>query len=114
MKILLTAINAKYIHSNPAVYSLAAYANYNLTKEEKIIYEYNPYNGMPVLTNVQLKADADGKQAETVIENENFKVVAVDNGIKEIFDKSTREFSKEMFETVSTELEIIKLIEFER
>ena len=35
MKILLTAINAKYIHSNPAVYSLAAYANYNLTEEEK-------------------------------------------------------------------------------
>ena len=56
-------------------------------KEEKIIYEYNPYNGMPVLTNVQLKADADGKQAETVIENENFRVVAVDNGIREIFDK---------------------------
>lgn len=35
MKILLIAINAKYIHSNPAVYSLAAYANYHLTKEEK-------------------------------------------------------------------------------
>lgn len=35
MKILLTAINAKYIHSNPAVYSLAAYANHNLTAEEK-------------------------------------------------------------------------------
>ena len=35
MKILLTAINAKYIHSNPAVYSLAAYANGNLTEEEK-------------------------------------------------------------------------------
>ena len=35
MKILLIAINAKYIHSNPAVYSLAAYANHNLTKEEK-------------------------------------------------------------------------------
>ena len=35
MKILLTAINAKYIHSNPAVYSLAAYANYHLTEEEK-------------------------------------------------------------------------------
>ena len=35
MKILLTAINAKYIHSNPAVYSLAAYANHNLTKEQK-------------------------------------------------------------------------------
>ena len=37
MKILLTAINAKYIHSNPAVYSLAAYANGNLTEEEKEI-----------------------------------------------------------------------------
>ena len=35
MKILLIAINAKYIHSNPAVYSLAAYANHNLTREEK-------------------------------------------------------------------------------
>ena len=35
MKILLIAINAKYIHSNPAVYSLAAYVNENLTKEEK-------------------------------------------------------------------------------
>ena len=35
MKILLVAINAKYIHSNPAVYSLAAYANQNMTLEEK-------------------------------------------------------------------------------
>ena len=26
MKLLLVAINAKYIHSNPAVYSLRAYA----------------------------------------------------------------------------------------
>ena len=26
MKILLTALNAKYIHSNPAVYSLRSYA----------------------------------------------------------------------------------------
>lgn len=34
MKILLTAVNAKYIHSNPAVYSLAAYAKHYLTKEE--------------------------------------------------------------------------------
>ena len=30
MKFLLTAINAKYIHSNPAVYSLRAYANKEL------------------------------------------------------------------------------------
>ena len=35
MKILLIAINAKYIHSNPAVYSLAAYTNGNMTEEEK-------------------------------------------------------------------------------
>ena len=38
MKVLLTAINAKYIHSNLAVYSLKAYAEANLdkTKNEKI------------------------------------------------------------------------------
>ncbi len=34
MKILLTAVNAKYIHSNPAVYSLAAYAKHYMTGEE--------------------------------------------------------------------------------
>ena len=34
MKILLTAVNAKYIHSNPAVYALAAYAEKRLTMEE--------------------------------------------------------------------------------
>ena len=28
MKFLLVAVNAKYIHSNPAVYSLKAYADY--------------------------------------------------------------------------------------
>ena len=32
MKVLLTAINAKYIHSNLAVYSLKAYAEENLIK----------------------------------------------------------------------------------
>lgn len=30
MKFLLTAINAKYIHSNPAIYSLRAYAGEEL------------------------------------------------------------------------------------
>ena len=35
MKILLTAINAKYIHSNPAIYSLAAYAGEYLNVGEK-------------------------------------------------------------------------------
>lgn len=36
MKILLTAINAKYIHSNLAVYSLRAYAKQYLTREADI------------------------------------------------------------------------------
>lgn len=30
MQFLLTAVNAKYIHSNPAVYSLKAYAGSQL------------------------------------------------------------------------------------
>lgn len=57
MKILLTAVNAKYIHSNPAVYSLRAYAGealrdsieiaeytINNSREEILasIYEKNP------------------------------------------------------------------------
>lgn len=36
MKILLTAINAKYIHSNPAVYSLKAYAKKYLKAESQV------------------------------------------------------------------------------
>lgn len=41
MKILLTAINAKYIHSNLAVYNLRAYAKAYLTREVEIkIDEY--------------------------------------------------------------------------
>lgn len=39
MKILLTAVNAKYIHSNPAVYSLRAYAGEGL-RERIEIAEY--------------------------------------------------------------------------
>lgn len=39
MKILLTAVNAKYIHSNPAVYSLCAYAGETL-REHIEIAEY--------------------------------------------------------------------------
>lgn len=35
LKILLTGVNAKYIHSNPAIYSLAGYANEYMTEEEK-------------------------------------------------------------------------------
>lgn len=56
MKVLLTAINAKYIHSNPAVYSLKAYAaaygdeveiaEYTINNREEAIladlYEKNP------------------------------------------------------------------------
>lgn len=36
MKILLTAVNAKYIHSNPAVYSLRAYAGAELEQDIEI------------------------------------------------------------------------------
>lgn len=36
MKFLLTAVNAKYIHSNPAVYSLRAYAGKNMEKHIEI------------------------------------------------------------------------------
>lgn len=35
MKILLTAVNAKYIHSNPAIYSLKAYADKYASAEQK-------------------------------------------------------------------------------
>lgn len=35
MKVLLVGINAKYIHSNPAVYSLAAYAKTHLENDER-------------------------------------------------------------------------------
>ena len=41
MRFLLTAINAKYIHSNLAVYSLRAYANQRVGNEVDIeIAEY--------------------------------------------------------------------------
>ena len=43
MKILLTAINAKFIHSNPAVYSLRAYAGEEF-KEFIEIAEYTINN----------------------------------------------------------------------
>ena len=36
MKILLTAINAKYIHSNLAVYDLQAYARKELAGESPV------------------------------------------------------------------------------
>ena len=40
MKFLLAAINAKYIHSNPAVYSLKAYAKEQRPKADIEIGEY--------------------------------------------------------------------------
>ena len=43
MKILLAAMNAKYIHSNLAVYSLQAYAKKHLNKEENITIELAEY-----------------------------------------------------------------------
>lgn len=44
MKFLLTAVNAKYIHSNPAIYSLRAYAGKELQKHIEIAeYTINQY-----------------------------------------------------------------------
>lgn len=43
MKILLTAINAKYIHSNLAVYSLKAYADSSLERADNIEIEIAEY-----------------------------------------------------------------------
>ena len=42
MRFLLTAVNAKYIHSNPAVYSLQAYACQEdpTLKEQIFVAEY--------------------------------------------------------------------------
>ena len=39
MKFLLAAINAKYIHSNPAVYSLRAFAKAQRPKADIVIGE---------------------------------------------------------------------------
>ena len=36
MKFLLAAVNAKYIHSNPAIYSLKAYAEKHLGQDVEI------------------------------------------------------------------------------
>ena len=40
MKIVLVGINAKYIHSNPAIYSLAAYANKFTDSNKKSLREH--------------------------------------------------------------------------
>ena len=45
MRFLLTAVNAKYIHSNPAVYSLQAYAcQEDQTLKEQIFVAENTFN----------------------------------------------------------------------
>ena len=44
MKFLLVAINAKYIHSNPAIYSLRAYAGEDLQQHVELAeYTINQY-----------------------------------------------------------------------
>ncbi len=57
------------------------------TKDVTTVYELNEFNGMPVLTNELFESADSSELIETVIENDNFKITAVDNGIKEIFDK---------------------------
>lgn len=56
-------------------------------KDVKEIYVMNEFNGQPVLTDVVDKNTDSTEEIETVIENDRFKVIAVDKGIKEIFDK---------------------------
>lgn len=60
MKFLLTAINAKYIHSNPAVYSLRAYAGEAL-QEHIEIAEYTINNSME-----EILADMYGRKPDVI------------------------------------------------
>ena len=43
MRVLLIAVNAKYIHSNPAVYSLRAYAQAALGNQPEVGIEIAEY-----------------------------------------------------------------------
>ncbi len=57
-------------------------------KEETTFYSYNLYTAKPILTNEQHKGEGFSTLSEAItIENESFKIIASDNGIKEIFDK---------------------------
>ena len=55
MKFLLVAINAKYIHSNPAIYSLRAYAGEDYTEDIELVeYTINQY-GRDILADIYLR-----------------------------------------------------------
>ncbi len=61
MKFLLTAINAKYIHSNPAIYGLRAYAGKELQKHIELAeYTINNYTQDILAGIYQRKPDAIG------------------------------------------------------
>ncbi len=61
MKFLLTAINAKYIHSNPAIYSLRAYAGVDLRKHIELAeYTINNYTQDILADIYRRKPDAIG------------------------------------------------------
>ena len=58
MKFLLAAINAKYIHSNPAIYSLRAYAGAELRQFIELA-EYTINQSMQeILLHLELEADS--------------------------------------------------------
>ncbi len=60
MKFLLAAINAKYIHSNPAIYSLKAYAGEELAEHVELAeYTINQYPG-------EILADLYGKRPDVI------------------------------------------------
>ena len=55
MKFLLVAINAKYIHSNPAIYSLRAYAGEEYAEDIELAeYTINQY-GRDILADIYLR-----------------------------------------------------------
>lgn len=56
-------------------------------KEETVLCRMSGLKGKPVLTDVTADEKTTVSENETVIENEFFRIIAVDNGIKEIFDK---------------------------
>ena len=70
MKIFLTAINAKYIHSNLAVYSLRAYAKDY--QEQIAIGEYTINNRVDYILEQIYKAKPDGGVHHQPFPRDNF------------------------------------------
>ena len=88
--------NGKEIEVTFLVDNIGAFCKkvYNIEKTDKDfkkeviqLCEFNAFNGKPVLTNEFIKNSSNEEENTVVIENESFKITAVDNGIQQIFDK---------------------------